>query len=146
MNKEKNNLTLQDSITNTIFEIWQQADKETQLQISGNSMNPMIKNGDWLVLKHNSNDIKIGSIIAYRREQKIIVHRVIKIDHNSLITKGDFNFHVDPVVDVKNIIGKVIAVKNRKRLFRIDTIYWNIVAYIIASFPLIFTRISRFLS
>jgi signal peptidase len=109
-------------------------------------MNPMIKNGDWLVLKHNSNDIKIGSIIAYRREQKIIVHRVIKIDHKSLITKGDFNFHVDPVVDVKNIIGKVIAVKNRKRLFRIDTIYWNMVAYIIASCPLIFTRIYRFLS
>ncbi|WP_069471328.1 signal peptidase I [Candidatus Marithrix sp. Canyon 246] len=132
-------MNIKNSIANTIFDLWQENDKESQLKLSGHSMTPVIKNGDWLTLKHNSNDIRVGSIIAYRRERKIIVHRVIKIQNDSLITKGDFNCYLDEVVDIKSVIGKVIAVKNR----RLDTKVWYVIGYIIASTPFIFTHIYR---
>jgi len=110
-------------------------------------MSPLIKNGDWVILKHNSNDIRVGSIIAYRRERKIIVHRVIKIpkksNKNSLITKGDFNFHADQPVDVKSVIGKVIAVKKTGQFFQLDTKLWYVVGYIVATSPFILTSTYR---
>jgi signal peptidase I len=106
-------------------------------------MTPIIKNGDWLTLKHNSNDIRVGSIIAYRRERKIIVHRVIKMQAQSLITKGDFNYHIDEAVDITSVIGKVIAVKNRRGLYRLDTKLWYVIGYIIASTPFLFTHTYR---
>ena len=132
-------MNTKNSIADTVFDLWQENDKESQLKLSGHSMTPVIKNGDWLTLKHNKNDIKVGSIIAYRREQKIIVHRVIKMQAQSLITKGDFNYHLDEAVDIKNVIGKVIAIKNR----RIDTKLWSVIAYIIATTPFIFTHTYR---
>lgn len=138
-NINKNHLTLQDFI----FDIWQDTEKETQLKLSGHSMTPVIKNGDWLIIKHNSNYIRIGSIIAYRSKGKIIVHRVIKIQNQSFITKGDFNLHLDDAVDIKSVIGKVIAVKNRKRLYRLDTKFSYLVGYIIATIPFIYTRSYR---
>ncbi len=139
-------MNLKNSIADTVFDLWQQHEKESQLKLSGHSMTPVIKNGDWLLLKHNSNDIRVGSIIAYRREQKIIVHRVIKIQTKSVITKGDFNYHTDEAVDMKNVIGKVIAVKNRRRLYRLDTKLWYVIGYIIASTPFVFTHAYRIMS
>jgi signal peptidase I len=136
-------VNLKKSIADTVFDFWQQDNKESKLKLSGHSMTPVIKNGDWLLLKHNSNDIRVGSIIAYRRERKIIVHRVIKRQTKSVITKGDFNYHTDEAVDMKNVIGKVIAVKNRKRLYRLDTKLWYVIGYIIASTPFLFTHTYR---
>ena len=136
-------MNLKNSIADTVFDLWQEYEKESQLKLSGHSMTPVIKNGDWLLLKHNSNDIRIGSIIAYRRERKIIVHRVIRIQSQSFITKGDFNYHIDEVVDIKSVIGKVIAVKNRRRLYRLDTKLWYVIGYIIASTPFLFTHTYR---
>lgn len=145
--ENKNHINLQYSIASRVFDIWQQTDKKSQLQLSGHSMTPFIKNGDWLILKHNNNNIKVGSIIAYRRERKIVVHRVIKIQNNSknkyFITKGDFNLHIDSAVEMKSIIGKVIAVKKNKQFFSIDTKFWNIVGYFIATNSFIFTKIYR---
>lgn len=132
-------MNLKNSIADTVFDLWQQDDKESQLKLSGHSMTPIIKNGDWLTLKHNSNEIRVGSIIAYRRERKIIVHRVIKIESKYLITKGDFNYHLDEIVDIKSVIGKVIAVKNR----RLDTKFWSVIGYIIATTSFIFTYTYR---
>jgi signal peptidase len=145
--EDKNHINLQNSIASTVFDIWQQTDKETQLKLSGHSMTPLIKNGDWLILKHNNNNIRVGSIIAYRRERKIVVHRVIKIQNNSdnnyFITKGDFNLHIDSAVEMKSVIGKVIAVKKNKQFFSIDTKFWNIVGYFIAINSFLFTKTYR---
>ncbi len=139
-------MNIKSSVADTIFDIWQENDKQSQLKLSGHSMTPIIKHGDWLTLKHNSNDIRVGSIIAYRRERKIIVHRVVKIHSKYLITKGDFNYHIDAAVEIQSVIGKVIAVKNRKRLYKLDTKLWYVIGYIIATTPFIFTHIFRRLS
>lgn len=144
---DKNHLILKDSIASAVFDIWQETDKESQLKVSGYSMSPLIKNGDWVMLKHNSNDIRVGSIIAFRRERKIIVHRVIKIQNkfekNSFITKGDFNYHADQAVDVENVIGKVIAIKKRRQFFQLDTKSWHVIGYIIATNPFILKNTYR---
>jgi|GEM_PF-2221580 len=146
-NIDKKHLTLQDSIASAVFDIWQETDKESRLKVSGYSMSPLIKNGDWVMLKHNSNDIRIGSIIAFRRERRIIVHRVIQIqkkcDKNSFITKGDSNSHADKPVDVENVIGKVIAIKNRRGFFHLETKSWHVIGYIMATNPFILNSIYR---
>ncbi|MCX8179695.1 MAG: signal peptidase I [Candidatus Aenigmarchaeota archaeon] len=70
------------------------------------------RKGDVLVIKGVEREkLKVGDVIVFDiEEQKIpIVHRIIKIDGEKIITKGDHNPVADPW-EVKRIHGKVIFI------------------------------------
>ncbi|MCS7135402.1 MAG: signal peptidase I [Candidatus Aenigmarchaeota archaeon] len=70
------------------------------------------RKGDVLVIKGVEREkLKVGDVIVFDiEEQKIpIVHRIIKIDGEKIITKGDHNPVPDPW-EVKRIHGKVIFI------------------------------------
>jgi len=76
--------------------------------VVGNSMYPNLKDGDFLVVKNNQ-EVETGDIICFfDEENRRIVHRVIKIDDNKIITKGDFNKYNDKPISKDKIIGKVV--------------------------------------
>jgi signal peptidase I len=133
---DKIHLIPQDSIASAVFDIWQEVGKESRLKVSGWSMSPLIKNGDLVIIRHAKDSVGVGSIIAYRKAQQIITHRVIQVhkeyDKTTFITKGDFNLHSDTPVSEEEVIGKVIAVEKGKRIFYLDTKVWRVVGYILA--------------
>jgi len=60
----------------------------------------------------DSNEIELGDIIAYERNDKLIVHRVVVIDEDydgSLIftTRGDSNLEIDRSVHSNQIVGRL---------------------------------------
>ncbi len=75
-------------------------------------LNNGFRKGDVLVVKGISDDnLKVGDVIVYNIQgQKIpIVHRVIKLEDNQILTKGDHNPGYDPwKVDI--VRGKAIFV------------------------------------
>lgn len=83
--------------------------------IYSQSMYPNIQKGDIVIIEKCSIDeIKEKDIIEYQDGNKIIVHRVERIEYNKkgekiYITKGDNNNGIDDINVTKNmIIGKVI--------------------------------------
>ncbi len=71
-------------------------------------MYPNLKNGDFLVVNQNA-DYQINDIICfYNEENKRVVHRIVDINDNVYITKGDFNKDYDKPLNANQIIGKVV--------------------------------------
>ena len=77
---------------------------------SGDSMEPAFRDGDLALLRH-SKEYAQGDVIAYHHpELGIVLHRIVAIDGNHFIAKGDNNLTVDmyePTSD--EIVGSVWA-------------------------------------
>ncbi len=84
--------------------------------IASDSMNPVYYRGDALMVEKCSiNKIKVGDVLVFMSDNRIITHRVIKIykenDEIKFITKGDNNKTRDDIIsDDSNYIGKGIFI------------------------------------
>lgn len=76
-------------------------------KIKGYSMYPMLRpEKDLVVIKNNTEDIYPGDVVLYKRvnDKALILHRVIKINDNFLIIRGDHNLRSEKV-HASQIIG-----------------------------------------
>lgn len=81
--------------------------------IVSESMLPSIEVGDCLIIKKtNFEDLKEGDIIAYEKKLDkkaiVVVHRIIDINGNEIITKGDNNQKPDEPIVKSQLVGKII--------------------------------------
>ncbi len=81
----------------------------TFLEVVTGSMSGTIEVGDGIIVKLTS-DIKENDIIVYKKADNLITHRLIKIEEDRLITKGDANNVPDEPITKDMIIGKVIFI------------------------------------
>ena len=81
----------------------------TFFEVATGSMANTINIGDIVVVKVNE-AFKENDIIVYKEENSFITHRVIKIDGQDLITRGDANNSEDKPIKSDQILGKVIYV------------------------------------
>jgi signal peptidase len=79
--------------------------------ITSGSMWPELKKGDLVLIKgiDSKEEIKIGDIVVYQNPKGFTIHRVIKLDEDTLITKGDANNVNDAPVGYEEIIGKALT-------------------------------------
>lgn len=82
-----------------------------QLKVHGNSMFPILKDGDIVTLRKND-EYHRGDIVSYffitDNRIKIIVHRIIFKRKDYVLTKGDNNNFIDPLrVSYNQLIGIV---------------------------------------
>jgi signal peptidase I len=83
--------------------------------IASGSMYPSIKKGDAVMVdkKQKIEDLKVGDIIAYRKDDRIIIHRIVSKEMNqdgiiAVDTKGDANNTNDNVEVTDNeLVGKI---------------------------------------
>lgn len=75
--------------------------------ISG-SMQPILKVGGILYYEEiDINDFDVGDIVAYELNDHTISHRIIKIEEDGFVTKGDYNKSVDTYkVKFNQVLGK----------------------------------------
>src|SRR5574344_3165377 len=71
------------------------------------SMEPNIKENDIIVVQNNKG-FNIGDVITYKENDAYITHRIISIDGNNLVTKGDANNANDAVISNDKVIGVVV--------------------------------------
>lgn len=83
--------------------------------ITSGSMWPALKKGDMVFIKgvSSKNDIQVGDIIVYKNPVGFTIHRVVTINENTVITKGDANNVSDTPVTYDEIIGKTVNFKQK---------------------------------
>ena len=81
----------------------------TFFEVATGSMSPTINVGDVIVVKL-TNDVQPDDIIVCKDNNSFVTHRLIRIENDKFIAKGDANNTEDKPMDVANLIGKVIKV------------------------------------
>ena len=78
--------------------------------ITSSSMWPVLKQGDIVLIKGVSNkeNIKVGDIVVYTNEKGFTIHRVVRLNDKTLVTKGDANNVEDQPVAYDKLVGKTI--------------------------------------
>lgn len=117
-----------DAITNNLS-LW--------LKVSGRSMSPTIKSGEKILIKLvELEQIKIGDIVVYKTNDKLISHRIIFIGHLRFTIKGDSEL-VWRSCDYNSILGKIVSIeKHDGRIINLETRTWRVMNYIIAIYSL----------
>ncbi len=81
----------------------------TYFQILTGSMEETIKIDD-IVFVHVTREAKKNDIISYEKEKEIITHRIIEVNDEGYITKGDNNNTDDGLIKKEQVIGKVVYI------------------------------------
>ncbi len=81
----------------------------TIFQVITGSMEDTIKINDIVIVKL-TDDVKENDIITYRYKEDFVTHRVIEINEDEIITKGDANTSKDDPITQKDIVGKVVFI------------------------------------
>lgn len=77
------------------------------LVIVSGSMEPILKVGGILYYKTIPlDDYKVDDILVYRIPDHNVSHRIVEINNNSFLTKGDVNEYLDNPVNIGQILGK----------------------------------------
>lgn len=81
---------------------------KTPYTVTSGSMLPTYKVGSIVfVYKVDENNISVGDVITFKYAKNMIVtHRVVEVDKDGVITKGDANNTTEGVIPFKDIIGK----------------------------------------
>lgn len=81
----------------------------TAFEVATGSMSGTIEIGD-VVLVKITDEISENDIIVYKQENNFITHRALKIDGDTIITKGDANSSEDMPIKKEQLFGKVIKI------------------------------------
>ena len=77
--------------------------------VRSESMKPAINMGDLVITGPPGADINPGDIVTYAFGKKLITHRVLSIDGDTLITKGDASEDPDPrPIQISQVTGSYL--------------------------------------
>ncbi|OGF71055.1 signal peptidase I [Candidatus Giovannonibacteria bacterium RIFCSPHIGHO2_12_FULL_44_22] len=77
--------------------------------ITSGSMWPALHIGDLVLIQAVSKeDLEVGDIIVWQNDKGFTIHRIAKLNENTLVTKGDGNFTEDAPVKYSDVIGRTV--------------------------------------
>ncbi len=81
-------------------------------------MEPTYADGDWLLVEHvvGSSPVRLGEVVVARRGERLVTHRVVRLQGEFAVTKGDACAHADPPVAIRALLGRVIGVRRKPGL------------------------------
>lgn len=81
----------------------------TAFEVVTGSMSGTIEIGDLVIVKI-TDSVEPDDIIVYQEENHFVTHRVLEINGEKIVTKGDANSSKDLPISNKQVLGKVVAV------------------------------------
>ena len=80
----------------------------------GYSMYPLIKEREDILHIVTSNTFQKGDIILFKsKEEHYVLHRILKVKKDKIITAGDYNYFKDQPITREQILGKLITIKKK---------------------------------
>ncbi|MEW6735958.1 MAG: signal peptidase I, partial [Acidobacteriota bacterium] len=116
-----------------------------RLQVSGNSMNPNICDGDYVTVEPTpSQKIRTGDIILLASiSNTALVHRITKIEERNgvavLITRGDAANYQDVPIPFSHVLGRVTLIERKDKLVNLN----NPLHRLLSRFYNFFNRLRR---
>lgn len=81
------------------------------------SMSPTMEIGDVVIVKIGE-QVQEKDIITYKKDNSFITHRIVKIEGNSIIAKGDNNNTQDEEITQDAVVGKVVFIINNVEIWK----------------------------
>lgn len=103
--------------------------KRVSFTVKGTSMWPFYKDGQTIVYVDLPEKLKKYDVVLANYQGKVILHRIIKIHHDTYTLRGDATYRKE-VVDVQDIFAKVTIHQNKKKVsihsktYRLLVILW----------------------
>lgn len=95
--------------------------QQVRIRLSGHSMFPYLRPGDFAVISHVKYDnICPGDIIAFQSEGRFILHRCIEKSEEYLICRGDVLKNPDNNVERSSVIGKLIVLERNGKVIKTE--------------------------
>ncbi len=80
------------------------------LEVVSGSMEPTIHIGDLIIIDTKANLYQKDDIVTFYDENgSFVTHRIVSINENEMITKGDNNNTEDEATDVSKIVGRYVT-------------------------------------
>jgi signal peptidase I len=99
---------------------------EVRLEVIGASMLPSLWPGDVLTVRRcNFAELQPGQIVLYRRAEKLITHRVVRIAGDELIARGDARPHYDAPARGGAVVGRVVGIDRNGRCVSTEQFVWQ---------------------
>jgi signal peptidase I len=97
-----------------------------RLNVSGGSMLPAVWPGDVITVRpHNIATLRPGHVVLYRREGRLVPHRITCIRGGVLTTRGDSVGNDDPPVSESDLVGQVVCVEHDGRCLELKQSSWQ---------------------
>ncbi len=77
-------------------------------KVATGSMEPNISENDIIIVKDNG-EYKVDDVITYKENDSYITHRIIAINSDNIITKGDANNTNDDAINKDQVLGVVVS-------------------------------------
>lgn len=81
------------------------------------SMAPTIEKGDIVIIKIGD-EIRENDIITYKKNNVLITHRIMNIDGDTIIAKGDYNNTEDDPITKSQVIGKTVFIVHNVEIWK----------------------------
>ena len=96
---------------------------------ASSSMAPLIQPRDEVrLVAVDPGRVALGTLIAYRREDRLILHRVLDRHEAGIVGKGDALASPDPLVGWEQVVGRVTALRRAgRRPADLDAFPWPLV-------------------
>lgn len=96
------------------FLAWYLATPYPMAAITSSSMWPQLKKGDLVIIEGvKKEDIAKGDVVVWQNPRGFTIHRVVRLNEKTLVTKGDANFTEDAPVSYDDVIGRTYQVMGR---------------------------------
>lgn len=112
----------------------------TYFVVASGSMSGTIELNDIIVVKINDSYIK-DDIITFKKDGSYITHRVVRVEDETVITRGDTNNLEDDPVSKKDVVGRVVFVISMFNLLKLVILLAFIgLIFIVINFEKIFSK------
>ena len=75
--------------------------------VATGSMSPSLEVNDLILIK-KTNKLNVGDVITYEDGNSYVTHRIVLIEDNDIITKGDSNNTNDKPISKDKVVGKMV--------------------------------------
>ena len=107
--------------------------ERVRMRAKGNSMLPFIRDSkDEVVLKKpNKQSFQKGRLLLVQlADKRYVLHRVEKIENNTVLLRGDGNLSILESCTVDDVIAEVIAVMRGGKEIKVGSFKWKLYGYL----------------
>lgn len=121
-----------------VLSIWAEHHETSRCVVSGNSMAPVIQDGDHLVIRHGVEHLRVGDIVVFASRGRVVAHRLIRkrrVGRRAVefVAKGDRNPTFDAPLLPADIIAKAIEVQGSDKRYCLTSARWVLANYLLAT-------------
>lgn len=102
-------------LAGALFDALSELGRSSEVTVHGWSMRPLIDYGDTVRIRHGGPEPRAGALVAFRRGDRIVVHRMLRRlragSETVYLCRGDATVRRDPIVRRKSLLGVIEAVR-----------------------------------